>query len=118
MPFQFFLFFSKFFYFLLKKKISFLLLKRKSKVVPELLYRFFRGDSLNFFFKEAKITGNFLNKLTNLSLEGLSLLLHFFFLNCSKKNISAALKLNQFIRRTSFENLSKGFFFVQKGKLA
>ena len=118
MPFQFFLFFSKFFYFLFKKKVSFILLKQKSKPIPELLYRFFKDQPLSFFMNETKIVGNFLNKLNSFSLEGLSLLLHFFFLNCSKKNLLAVFRLNQFIKRTSSENISKGFYSVQKGKIA
>lgn len=118
MPFQFFLFFSKFFYFLLKKKINFVLLKRKSKSIPELLYRFFKDQVLFFFFKESKIVGNFISKLNSFSLNGFSLLLHFFFLNCSKKNMASVLRLNQFIKRTASESNAKGFFSLQKGKLA
>lgn len=117
-PFQFFLFSSKFFYLLLGKKVSFIVSKKKGAIETSFLLSLFKGDVFFFFFKHTILVGNFLNNLNFFSLKGLTSLIHFFFLNHSKKSVSSIFRLNQFIRRIFFDKFAKGFTFQQKGKLA
>ena len=118
MPFQFFLFYASFFYFVLKKKVSLLIKKIKHYKVKHLHLEVIGGEELATLPNFLELMGSVSANLGQLSLGTLSLLVNFFFIHFSKKQILTILRINQSIQRAAVTLGAKGFSFSHKGKLA
>ena len=118
MPFQFFLFYASFFYFILKKKLSLLVKKIKHYKVNHLHLEVTGGDELATLPNFLELMGSVSAGLSQLSLTTLNLLVNFFFIHFSKKQILTILRINQSVQRAATILGAQGFCFSHKGKLA